>query len=389
MKKIIASQRRASLSEFPQNQTVITQKLNAAAKIAIQNPNLDIATSLALIKKLDNFAKDRADVATPRIVARRKNFAELEKAVRDGVIKLKGFVGWGEECVSGVGALKINPGENISREHAVVFEKNGKTYVETLGSAITIFNSPPIAEMVKSSEIWAYERKDDKHPPVATTGNGRVHTVKENKTYDSGAYTLGDRYVVEAPLAPPKTPASLPKVMVATVSLQSTKPEAITLRDKINALSDPAIRHIRSEIFMDTTNKWILHVNAVCHDTTQNFQEILAKTTPKPIEVQQPDTAVRLSTTMCNVACVPEFQEAYKERQLVNPKPGSVCHATYFVDEMNSSNSTNTSSLDDHKETIVYTRGLSLHDLEDIKNAWKDGMDGRANATLRGYKQAA
>lgn len=386
MKKIIAAQRRASLSEFQLDQTVITQKLNAAAKIAIRRPNLDSATSLALIKKLDNFAKDRADVDTPRIVARRQNFAELEKAVRDGVIKLKGFVGWGEECVSGGDALKINPGENISREHAVVFEKDGKTYVETLGSAITIFNSPPITEMVKSPEIWAYERKDGQHPPVATTGNGRVHAVKVNNTYDPGAYSLENRYVVEAPLVSSKAPSSLPKVMVATVSLQSTKPEAIALRNQINALADTTIRHIRSEIFWDTgTNKWIVHVNAVCHDIPQNFQGILAKTTTKPIEVHQPNTAVRLSTPMCNVACVPGFQDAYTE---YTSTPGSFCHATYFSEEMNGSNASNTNSIGEYKETIVYAKNLSLKDLEAIKDVWKDDSDERASAALQGYKQA-
>ena len=112
-------------------------------------------------------------------------------------IEFIGFIGWGDACLKN--SIHIQKHENISQHHALVFKKNGQTYVETLGTAIHLIHEKPLKERLKTPATLAFFNQTPDIPDPLTD-QGRVY-----KPLNPGVYRakLDDQPVdvIEAPLS--------------------------------------------------------------------------------------------------------------------------------------------------------------------------------------------
>jgi len=136
-----------------------------------------------------------------------KRLQELE-AIQDFFskstdIEFIGFIGWGKDCLK---TVSIGQHENISQHHALVFQKNGQIYVETLGTAIHLTGEKPLKERLKTPETLAFSKEKSEIEPTLRpiTDDGRVCQIQP-QSGNPGLYRakLDDDYVdvIDAPLS--------------------------------------------------------------------------------------------------------------------------------------------------------------------------------------------
>ncbi|NDD67394.1 hypothetical protein EBZ35_07085 [bacterium] len=105
-----------------------------------------------------------------RLAARLQHLDAIQQQVTNGSIELVGFIGWGDAC-----QFKLPQQSGISETHAVVFKRNGQLCIETLGSAISIFDRP-VQPKLASLEAIALSAES--------------HQSNQSNTTDPNTYSL-------------------------------------------------------------------------------------------------------------------------------------------------------------------------------------------------------
>jgi len=137
-----------------------------------------------------------------RLTAREQHLADIKTQVDNKSITLIGFVGWGDGCIK-----KIPQGTpGVSQYHSVIYEKNGVRVVETLGSAISVFNRPlnPILSSLSALAIPTDDPPSPNEPgfpqlpnfvsaiPEPITSGGRVYRINPNVGLDTGLFVTSE-----------------------------------------------------------------------------------------------------------------------------------------------------------------------------------------------------
>lgn len=372
MKKIISSLSRASSFSFS-SQTVQSRWDRVVAE-STTLPSLsgEQATSLLYIalnsvseriSKSDPSRSQKAQRLLSRLEQRQHDLNEVLKAVKENEIELVGIIGWGKNTIQ-PGILKR--GEGVSDYHAVVFRKNGKLFIEELGSSKVLFEQPTVDQRLKTDEspcLYVLDNTEE-NSPVPYSTKGRVYDV-QGTTYDSGAYTTtsdkGTRYVVEAPLG---------NVLVIRFK------DHITSQTKFEGVLDGAViagdyMYPSLDISKCTQLRFGYVLNSSVHDANYNYSPVSNVVLIFKLffdsgnlgnlisggEIWQqfcPDYIARISNVMCNGSCTPDLNYAVENKHSAD----DFFQSLYFRDEYTVHNDKMTAVPDCLKNGRVFSSGI-------------------------------
>ena len=204
MKKICALQAPPS----PRFHTAIAPetRLNGIIQTCKSQVPLSIAAADSLLTtvKTDLDSRMAMDSGHPYLTTRQAELQSISESVASGEIQLIGVVGWGEGCLRPDGIDPIEKRQGISQHHGILFIKNGQTFFESFGTAITVRNKKPLTEKIKTADHFVYTHEPAVHPPEPICERGEVVAISDDRPILWGCYTTekGDktRYVQEAPL---------------------------------------------------------------------------------------------------------------------------------------------------------------------------------------------
>ena len=161
---------------------MISQQEQEYVSLAVVEATQMINTCRSTTQSRHDDAQTDATVKK-RLAARLQHLDAIQQQVTNGSIELVGFIGWGDAC-----QCKLPQQSGISETHAVVFKRNGQLCIETLGSAISIFDRPvqpklaSLETIALSAESHQSNTTDQKtyslvqthfkapHPPITAGG---------------------------------------------------------------------------------------------------------------------------------------------------------------------------------------------------------------------------
>jgi hypothetical protein len=347
--------------------TLIQGKLNAAVSEA-KKKRASKGSSLTLLTVIQteirkSLAKAKSQNETDRLEARLTNIAQFIDAVNRDKLVIKGVIGRAASCIqAGVASHKIKANEiGISRHHCIVFECLDRTFglknqvfVETLGSAITLFKKSPVEDLIKNPQVFAYEASE-KHPPAPISNNGRVHALTSQNIFDSGVFTVqsknGPRYIVEAPLQQVRVMKF--EYVDESLEMDFSKFETF-IKDKV-ALNFRHLVMLKGlEAYDDDVYKSIVHVVLVLAEETVNTLGFILNNL-KLVSEFIPDRIDQNNAVMCNNSCTPTINSLYKEFSICD----TYFQALYDSHEMTPENQKNTSKNSEKNSGRLYSQGFS------------------------------
>jgi len=120
---------KSSLPQLSRQSVDVFNKIKAETENRLSVP-VDVETKKRLLQRLTD------------IKSATEFFSEHKE------IELIGIYGWGDSC-----QIKTDPGQGISQFDSNIYRKNGKVYVEKIGSCWQIFSSYQLTEPLKGERL--------------------------------------------------------------------------------------------------------------------------------------------------------------------------------------------------------------------------------------------
>ena len=294
----------------PTYEPAIEAKLSNVEIHKLSIPQDSQNTLTSIIDTTRRRLQNASGACQKRLVDRQQHLTTIQTQVKSGDITLIGFVGWGDGCTQRID--KGTPG--VSQYHSVIYEKNGVRVVETLGSAISIFDRPlaptlstlsalaiPTSSVSTSTTIGTpLLPKLANNMPIT---RGRVYAINPNAGLDTGVFTSIQ------PVNSVDTGVLVIDLTRSTYTTQDTEPQPQT------ELVIPYSNVIYTYDYTSGTGVWK-------HGPSMKFL-VIKKGSSKQSKPQW------ITGMMCNKTCPKQIKLAYSK--LRHPSPSNGTSVTFPV----------------------------------------------------------